>query len=74
MHRGAWWATVYGVAKSQTRLSTHVRIRQTDKPTGAQMSLRSGSVPVKIPLHPSTLPPHPSLTAFLRFWEHFSIA
>ena len=23
MDRGAWWATVYGVAKSQTRLSTH---------------------------------------------------
>ena len=21
MYRGAWWATVYGVAKSQTRLS-----------------------------------------------------
>ena len=21
MNRGAWWATVYGVAKSQTRLS-----------------------------------------------------
>ena len=21
MHRGAWWATVHGVAKSQTRLS-----------------------------------------------------
>ena len=21
--RGAWWATVHGVAKSQTRLSTH---------------------------------------------------
>ena len=38
------------------------------------MSLRSGSVPVKIPLHPSTLLPHPSLTAFLRFWEYFSVA
>ena len=24
MDRGAWWATVHGVAKSQTRLSTHV--------------------------------------------------
>ena len=23
MDRGAWWATVHGVAKSQTRLSTH---------------------------------------------------
>ena len=53
------------------RLSTHVRIRQTDrqtdKPTGAQMSLRSGSVLVKTPLHPSMLPAYPSLTAFLRF-------
>ena len=24
MDRGAWWAVVYGVAKSQTRLSTHI--------------------------------------------------
>ena len=23
MDRGAWWATVYGVARSQTGLSTH---------------------------------------------------
>ena len=23
MDRGAWWATVHGVAKTQTRLSTH---------------------------------------------------
>ena len=23
MERGAWWATVYGVAKSQTQLSMH---------------------------------------------------
>ena len=23
MDRGAWWATVHGVTKSQTRLSTH---------------------------------------------------
>ena len=35
MDRGAWWATVHGVAKSQTRLSTHtlnnrfpVRVKQ----------------------------------------------
>ena len=27
--RGAWWATVQGVAKSQTRLSTHTHIEQT---------------------------------------------
>ena len=26
MDRGAWWATVHGVAKSQTRLSTHMNI------------------------------------------------
>ena len=25
MDRGAWWATVHGVTKSQTRLSTHAR-------------------------------------------------
>ena len=25
MDRGAWWATVHGVAQSQTRLSTHSR-------------------------------------------------
>ena len=29
MDRGAWWATVHGVAKSWTQLSTHVHtIRQ----------------------------------------------
>ena len=26
MDRGAWWATVHGVAKSQTRLSTYTHI------------------------------------------------
>ena len=26
MHRGAWWATVHGVAKSWTRLSMHTYI------------------------------------------------
>ena len=26
MDRGAWWATVHGVAKSQTQLSTHTYI------------------------------------------------
>ena len=26
MDRGTWWATVHGVAKSQTWLSTHVYI------------------------------------------------
>jgi len=26
MGRGAWWATVHGVAKSWTRLSTHTQI------------------------------------------------
>ena len=25
MDRGAWWTTVYGVAKNQTQLSTHAR-------------------------------------------------
>ena len=25
MDRGAWWATVHGVAKSQTRLSMHMQ-------------------------------------------------
>ena len=24
MNRGAWWATVHGVTKSQTRLNTHI--------------------------------------------------
>ena len=28
MDREAWWATVYGVAKSQTRLCTHTHIVQ----------------------------------------------
>ena len=27
MDRGAWWAAVHGVAKSQTRLSTHACIQ-----------------------------------------------
>ena len=26
MDRGAWWATVHGVAKNQTQLSTHTYI------------------------------------------------
>ena len=26
MGRGAWWNTVYGVAKSRTRLSTHMTV------------------------------------------------
>ena len=26
MDRGAWWATVHGVAKSRTRLSTHEQL------------------------------------------------
>ena len=29
MDRGAWWATVHWVAKSWTRLSTHVRMHST---------------------------------------------
>ena len=30
MHRGAWWATVHGIAKSQTQLSvcTHTKINK----------------------------------------------
>ena len=24
MNRGTWWATVHGVAKSQTQLNTHI--------------------------------------------------
>ena len=28
MDRGAWWATVYEVAKSWTRLSMHVRLKK----------------------------------------------
>ena len=30
MDRGAWWATVHGVAKTQTRLSTHTRDMGTE--------------------------------------------
>ena len=26
MDKGAWWATVHGVAKSRTRLSTHAQV------------------------------------------------
>ena len=28
MDRGAWWATVHGVAKTQTRLSAHEQCNQ----------------------------------------------
>ena len=31
--RGAWWAAVYGAAKSQTRLSNYQIDRQTDRQT-----------------------------------------
>ena len=29
MHRGAWWATVHGVEKGRTRLSTHTQTHTT---------------------------------------------
>ena len=32
MDRGAWWAIVHGVAKSQTQLSTHTPKKQLDDP------------------------------------------
>ena len=31
MDRGAWWATVHGVAKSRTRLSTHPHMHEPDR-------------------------------------------
>ena len=37
MDRGAWWATVHGVAKSQTRLSDsaqHTTVYKIDDPQG----------------------------------------
>ena len=34
MNRGAWWATVHGVAKSKMRLSAHVHVcAHTHTPT-----------------------------------------
>ena len=30
MDRGAWWATVHGVAKSQTRLSDYTQVNLSD--------------------------------------------
>ena len=33
MDRGAWWATVHEVAKSQTRLSTYTHIHTHDART-----------------------------------------
>ena len=33
MDRGAWWATVHGVAKSRTRLSNFTHITHTTSPT-----------------------------------------
>ena len=38
MNRGAWWATVLGVAKSQTGLSPHTHICL---PVGNKMIIRS---------------------------------
>ena len=38
MDRGAWWATVHGVTKSRTRLSTHVphqRATNLEMPLGS---------------------------------------
>ena len=39
MDRGAWWATVHGVAKSQTRLSTHTLVFRI-KGSGDPVDLR----------------------------------
>ena len=30
MERGAWWATVHGVSKSQTRLSAHAQVQKKE--------------------------------------------
>ena len=35
MDRGAWWATVHGVAKSWTGLSVHASIQEEPKPGGS---------------------------------------
>ena len=35
MDRGAWWATVHGVAKSRTRLSDYARMHANAGDTGS---------------------------------------
>ena len=39
LDRGAWWATVHGVKKSQTRLSTHI---QTHRHTQNKLTVVTG--------------------------------
>ena len=34
MHRGAWWATALGAAKSQTQLSAHTHMKYEDEALG----------------------------------------
>ena len=44
MDRGAWWATVHGVTKSQTRLSEFTSLHFTslfNEKTEAQLSLKT---------------------------------
>ena len=41
MNRGAWWATVHQVSKSQTQLSTHARTTVSGKRTGLETSFLS---------------------------------
>ena len=43
MNRGAWWATVHQVTKSQTRLSTHACTATSGKRTGLETSFLSVS-------------------------------
>ena len=58
MERGAWWATVHGVAKSQTRLSEHTpSISVTSTPLSSDHRHPQGH---HVPLHPSLLPPSTS--------------
>ena len=65
MNRGAWWATVHGVAKSRTQLSTSfkhlVRFRRSVHPAD-----RPSSCPTDITKHTSGVSP---LSLHLNPWE-----
>ena len=65
MHRGAWWATVHGVAKSRTRLSdfTFTFTMWSECYTGfLELKERSILSPKNLPLHESSFTDKPTGT------------
>ena len=50
MDKGAWWATVYGVAKSQIQLSTHTHTHTHTFVIGPFVDLSSVTVTITAPI------------------------